>query len=395
MVIDFSFLRGPFRKIYYPKVLAAAGIIVLSFVVFIWLVVSKPEITPEPSREIINIVETATVELTDTRPTYRAYGTVQATRVADLRFAIDGEIESVSSQFRNGAMVEQGDVLAQVDTELLTIARNEIVEQRHAENINKEALETQFELRQRQFDRVSRMEAASVISTSSLDESTMALTEAENALNQSRSRAKQLDLAAKRAERNLREATLKAPFTGVISDVDIGKGKIVSNATRLGVITYLGNLEVAFVVPAEIYADAAAIKGAPVEIVWRSGNRVIRSSQGEIIRAEGSIATNEGGGRIYASVPDGANSIPPGSFVEVGVPSLLLGNVAVVPDTALFDNNIVYVIKDGRSSARIIEVLARSDGNIYIRGDIQNGDRIITTRIPSLGDGVLVKVIEQ
>ena len=48
-----------------------------------------------------------------------------------------------------------------------------------------------------------------------------------------------------------------------------------------------------------------------------------------------------------------------------------------------------------RSETRTIEVLARSEGLIYVRGDLRDGDKVITTRIPGLGDGVLVEAVGQ
>lgn len=390
-------ISSTLKKIAGPaaKVAMAAVILSLGFGGFKLLVATKAEVAPQPRKEVINRVETVAVALTDARPIYTAYGTVEATRKADLRFAIAGEIEAVSTRFRNGTVVRAGDELARLDTELLTIAREEIAEQRDAEEINLASLETQLDLRQRQFDRISQMKAASVASQARLDDTNLALTQSKNALSQSRSRLRQLDLALMRAERNLREARLLAPFAGVLSGVDVGIGKVITSATPLGAITDIDNLEVSFVVPAEVYAEAATLSGEPVTIIWKAGGRDVGALRGEVIRAEGSVTASEGGGRLYASLPGGEGSpeIPPGAFVEVRVPSLLLEGIAIVPDTALFDNDTVYVISGDRSEARTVEVLSRSEGRIYIRGDLRDGDRIITTRIPGLGEGILVKAV--
>ena len=135
-------------------------------------------------------------------------------------------------------------------------------------------------------DRISQMKAASVATEARLDDTTLALTQAMNALSQSRSRMKQLKLAIKRADRNLRDTRLLAPFSGVLSSVDVGVGKVISSTTPLGVITDINNLEVSFVVPAEVYAEAGQLKGDSVTVIWKAGGRSVLSVRGKIIRSE-------------------------------------------------------------------------------------------------------------
>ena len=179
-------------------------------------------------------------------------------------------------------------------------------------------------MRQRQFDRVSEMKAAAVASDSRLDDANLALIMARNALDQSQSRLRQLRLSLKRAERNLRESMLTAPFDGMLSDVSVGEGRVVSSANPLGVLTDLSSLEVSFVVPAEVYAESTSLIGDPVSITWKAGGRSVETVNGRIERAEGGVTAAEGGGRLYAALPvpdgDGRTAIPEGAFVEVRTP---------------------------------------------------------------------------
>lgn len=376
----------------FRKGAVAAGVLLFGVLLFNLLVATGPDVAPQQRQEIVNRVETVTVNLTDTRPVYVAFGKVEATRKAELRFTISGEIDHVDPGFRNGAIVNEGDELARLDTELLVIARDEIREQHEAEKLNVKALETELELRQKQFDRVSRMREEAVVSEARLDDSRLALTQATNMLSQARSRRAQLDLRLRRAERDLQEARLTAPFTGVISSVDVGVGKVVGNTVKLALLTDVSSLEVSFVVPSEVYAQSSQLIGDEVGIIWKAGGRDVVSLKGEVTRAEGQVTATEGGGRIYASIQQ-QGGVPPGAFVEVRVPSLPLKGVATLPDVALFDNDTVYVVKDGRSSARKVRVLARSEGKIFVSGPLAEGDRVIATRIPGLGEGVLVEAV--
>ena len=380
------------------KLIVALGILASGYGGYNYLLATQEVIEPQPRRETVRQVETVTVKLGDARPVYTAFGTVLAARTADLRFSISGEVESIANIFRNGRFVRKGDRLAALDTELLTIARNEINEQISNEKRNIDSLETQLVLRQRQFDRVSEMKAAAVASDSRLDDAKLALIMARNALDQSQSRLRQLRLSLKRAERNLRESMLTAPFDGMLSDVSIGEGRVVSSANPLAVLTDLSSLEVSFVVPAEVYAESASLIGDPVSITWKAGGRSVQTVNGRIERAEGGVTAAEGGGRLYAALPvpdgDGRTAIPEGAFVEVRLPTMLIEEVAVIPDVALFERDTVYVIEDGRAVARKVNVINRSDSLLYIEGDLQNGDVVITTRLPGLGKGVRVEAFK-
>ena len=73
---------------------------------------------------------------------------------------------------------------------------------------------------------------------------------------------------------------------------------------------------------------------------------------------------------------------------------MLIEEVAVIPDVALFERDTVYVIEDGRAVARKVNVINRSDSLLYLEGELQDGDIVITTRLPGLGKGVRVEAFK-
>ena len=63
-----------------------------------------------------------------------------------------------------------------------------------------------------------------------------------------------------------------------------------------------------------------------------------------------------------------------------------------MPESALYNGNTVYVIKDERLVARKVELVARIDNDILLRGGIKVGDRIVTTKFSEIGPGQKVEV---
>lgn len=379
------------------RLVAALVILGLGIGGFMYLVSSKPEVPSRPRSEEMRKVAVTIADRVSAAPVQQAFGTVTAARSADLRFAIGGEVASVEAVMRNGALVRKGEVLATLDTELLTLSVNDIAVQLAAEDANKIELQTQLTLRQRQFDRVNQMKAASVASEKRLDDAQLALSIAKNSLLQSNSRIEQLKIAKKRAERNLKDAVLRAPFDGALADVVIGSGQVLSSNTTLGKITDLNSLEVSFIVPAEIYAISNRLIGQDVEMTWTAGGRDVVTVTGTIDRTEGNVNANEGGGRIYANLPQSkAGEMPPipaGAFVEINYPTLMLEDVVILPEAAIFDRDHIFIVVEGRADRRQVEILSKSEGQVYVRGDLQNGDQVVSTRIPGLAQGTLVEVV--
>ena len=379
------------------KALVAIAIFAMGIVGFNILVATKPDIPERPKAPDIRIVEAATVAIITQQPNHKAFGTVEASRTADLRFNINGEVAAVLDKMQNGALVNSGDELARLDDEILRLSKQDIEIQIAAEADNLAELENQLNLRQSQFNRVNEMAVANVASERRLDEAKLALSMAKTAVRQSKSRRDQLNIRLKQTNRNLADSRLNAPFDGVLSNVTIGEGRVVSAQNVLGMLTDLSSLEVSFIVPAEIYADSANIVGKSVEVTWKSGGRDVKTVMAQIARAEGTVKASEGGGRLYATLPpaqaDGLAMIPPGAFVEITYPSAILTDIIILPETALYDNDNVYAIKNGMAQKRSIEIVSKTDGLIYVRGDLVDGEKVIITRLPGLGDGVRVRVV--
>jgi len=369
-------------------------ILIFGYVGFNYLVATKPEKPLQPRNEQVWTVKTAVVNFKAAYPEKSSFGQVEASRKSALNFNISGEVETVAEVFRNGNTVSKGVELARLDRDLLLIAKQEIMVQLDANKTNIEELAIQLDLRQKNFERINQMQAAAVTSQANLDEARLALSMAKNALQQATQQKNQLELSLQRANKNLEDAVLQAPFDGIISNVQIGRGLVLSPGISVGSMTDISSLEASFVVPSDVFADTDLLIGSEVKVIWRSGGREIKTLMSKVERAEGNIAVGQGGGRLYADIPvgdDGNWIIPEGAFVEIIYSSGRVENVAQLPEAALYDDNSIFVIKNDRTDRRRVEVVQKSEGLVYVRGDINDGDVVVATRLPALGDGILVK----
>ena len=372
--------------------LPALIILVFFGAVFNYLQATKQVVKPQALEEQIWTVRSVIAENKDARPLNQAFGTVIAAREAHLRFGVAGEVAMVSDKLRNGAAVRTGDVLARLDTERLQLALDTVEVQLQAEATQIKELTAQLALRQRMRERARSLFDKAVGSQAELDAAELAVSQASNQLAMATSRQAELKVVRRRHLKDLEDAVLKAPFDGSLSGVDLALGNQVSNAYLVATLTDLSSLEVSFVVSADIYANVNSLIGETVTLRWSSEGSVVSETQATISRAEVVVDKNEGGGRLYAELPDNAaRLVPPGAFVEVAYAGRLLAGAFELPEEALVGQTNVFVIENGRASQRNVSLLHRSPGRIWVRGDLKTGEKVIATRLPGIGDGLRVR----
>ena len=376
------------------RVLPALLILGFFISVYSWLQATKQVVKPQAPEEQTWIVQSVAVQQVDVQPLEQAFGTVVAAREAHLRFGVAGEVERVSNNLRNGADVKTGDILASLDTERLQLALDKVEVQIKAESTQIKEFTAQLALRQRMAERAQSLSEKGVGSQADLDGAELAVSQASNQLALAKSRLAELKVNLRRHRKDLEDAVLKAPFDGSLSSVDLALGNQVSNTYLVATLTDLSSLEVSFVVPADIYANVTNLIGQQVKLSWSSEGSVVSETTATITRAEVVVDRTEGGGRLYAELPnDAARSVPPGAFVEVSYFGRVLTNVIELPEEALVGRDQVFVIEQGRASQRQVVLLHRSPGLIWVRGDLKNGDKVIATRLPGIGNGLRVRTV--
>ena len=372
------------------------ALIILGFFIFVysWLQATKQVVKPQAPEEQIWTVQSVAVQKVDVQPLEQAFGTVVAAREAHLRFGVAGEVDLVSDNLRNGADVKMGDMLATLDTERLQLALDTVDVKIKAEATQIKEFTEQLALRQRMAERAQALFDKGVGSQADLDATELSVSQASNQLAMAKSNLAELKVSQRRHRKDLEDAVLKAPFDGSLVGVDLALGNQVSNTYLVATLTDLSSLEVSFVVPADIYANVTNLIGQQVSLSWSSEGRVVSETTATITRAEVVVDRTEGGGRLYAELPnDAARSVPPGAFVEVSYFGRVLTNVIELPEEALVGRDQVFVIEQGRASQRRVVLLHRSPGLIWVRGDLNNGDKVIATRLPGIGNGLRVRTV--
>ena len=403
-----------------PLLVLGAGVAVFRF-----LQATEPEVVREPDRERIWAVETVAASVGTARITVPLYGQVAAGRVVDLRPLVAGQVIEVGPGFLEGAPVAKSALLIAVDPfdfEATAAMRRADLAEAKARLGELEAdlagtrdrLERdrrQVALRRREVGRRERLLGAGNISQKALDDARLTLIQQNQALSERSNTEKRLmagvarqravidrvGISLARADRDLAETRLLAPFDGWLVDVAAQVGKRVATGDRVARLIDRGRLEVRFSVPNAVFGalrSEGGVIGRGIRVSWRLGGPP-RTLAARIVRVEGEIDPTSGGMVAFAAL----EGIPPGmplragAFVEVRLDGPELKGVVRLPEAALFEGAAVYRVGDGnRLEAVKAEIAGREGADIFVRGELAEGDRIVVTRLPEIAPGLKVAV---
>ena len=139
--------------------------------------------------------------------------------------------------------------------------------------------------------------------------------------------------------------------------------------------------------------QSADLVGRSVKVFWRVGGEPVQFDA-RIVRIGATIASDQGGVTIFArlNTPTQPVAIRPGAFVEVHVSDRRYTNVVRLPQTSIYDNNTVYVVKGDRLEARTVRVVGADGTFALVQGqNLEAGDKVVQTRLSTIGTGVKVE----
>ncbi|MGI9353298.1 MAG: efflux RND transporter periplasmic adaptor subunit [Rhizobiaceae bacterium] len=384
----------------------------------------KEEPPTRPPFKTVYSVESVIAQQGDFQPNLTVYGEVKASREVDLPSLVAGKVIWVNPNLKVGARIEEGAELFKIDpftfeTAMATAKSNhrETVA-RIAENEARIGIEEsgikrtrdQLVFAENDLERISALKTRGTATAKEVEDRAFIVSQRRQALEQS-----ELNLVAEKArldqwravltrhewaiaeaERDLSDTVFVAPSAGIVSEKNVAIGRLLG-VNDMAVSMYdVDRLEIHATLTDQrfgrIQSDEKGLIGRPVESVWNIGGEEYRFNA-TIERITAQIESNRGGVEVIAviSEPLKGSALRPGAFVELIVPDKMFRNHFRVPETSVYDNDTVYVIRDGALESRKIQVHAYDGENAIISGNLLDGDEILTTRIAEISDGIRVK----
>ncbi len=353
------------------------------------------------------------------------YGKTTARHSSPLSFPIAGCVREVSDSLRPGLSVQKGRKLAVLDTtrienqilsaqlrrRMLKAENSELVAKLRGARKLRAIYRKSLALGDKTVTRLKRLTDSGSVPVSSLEEAQIvrnekliALTNIDNTMAELSSAGvtlkRRIAIASAEEERasiDLKKSVLRAPHDGVVVSSAIQNGTCINDAQPVVEFVDSSLGELVFDVPVFVFQQMTR-NGDPIGVSFPfSARDSIHSDEfrATVQRISPKIDSSSHSIKLYAQISDtlSVNTLRVGQTVEARLPISKLVDVFKLPEETVFDDGFVYVIISQRLQKRTVELAGRDASFVYVRGDLKQDDRVLSTPLKLAMPGLQVEVL--
>lgn len=397
---------------------------------FALLAMRKPPAQAEIKERALR-VEVAEVRPEDVPVVISGFGEVRAIDEVALSPEVAGRVVEIHPRLRAGEVIPEGEVLFRINpadyeanVERAEGAagqlRSSLEAMRKQQVLDREMLATldrTYELMDTEYSRLKGLYEADEVGTlSGVERSEMGRNQAKtvrdqlaHALDIYPSRIQEIESGLQAAEaqvqlakNQLERTTVKAPFTARVKMETLEIGQIVAPGTPVVHLANDSALEISVPLDSRDARQWLQFAGDPAEgdTAWFSSTEPVICSirwsedpdahvwEGTVARVEAfdpqtrtlTVAVRIEGDQAH-SRDDSRLPLVDGMFCSVEIPGKLMEQVYRVPRWAVSFEGELYIAEGSRLESRQVEVVRQQGEESFVRGGLQQGDRVILTRL--------------
>ena len=355
---------------------------------------SRPKPRRQEVREAVALVETLVARRTNVVLQVSGMGTVAAMQEVSVQPQVSGLVVWKNPNLEAGAVLAKGE-------EMLHIEETDYLAVKQQQQAALERARVDLEL-ERSRAAVAAQEWEMLGEPSVADEAARAL-----ALRTPQLRAAQAALtaavsAAEKAERDVQRTRISAPFNCVVLDEAVDVGQLATPQTRAASIAGADACDVTVALPVRELAlfpwpDAAGNGGAAARVIYEDGNGGGGSWTGRVVRVLRNLDPAARLARVTVRIenpfdPSGPVPLLLGAYVRADIEGRSMDDVFALPDNVVHEGAVVWVMTgEQRLAVREVHVLRRRGNLVLVRQGLEDGDVVITSRLPSPIPGMKLK----
>jgi membrane fusion protein (multidrug efflux system) len=296
-------------------------------------------------------------------------GSLVAHEDSDVAAGATGKVVSVHVE--RGSVVKKGDVLVKLDSR---VASASLEEARAQVALAK----SQQQLADADCERSEKLSK----------EGSVSVAEYQRSQAQCRNAAAQLASVTARLtslEINVTDATIRAPFDGVVAERVVSVGEYVRADSKVVTLVALDPLRLQLTVPES--SAAFVQKDLPVEFTLTAAPNVVHKTKVAFVGA--GLRSGSRDLVVEALVANKDRALLPGQFATAKV-QLSEQQLPVVPRTAVLEDGArrkLFVVSDGRLEERFVQVSESSGESLGVMAGVRVGERVVAVAREDLRDG--------
>ena len=392
---DDSALGKTLKRVLLPLLIIFVGVAIHKLLV--WMRYVPPKIAVSKTAALVSTIQ---LQRTTERAVLVGYGTVEPSQTLEVRAQVTGHITGLGEEFEVGSRVRSGETIVSIDPRDYQIA----IEAQKA-NVARAEFELELEegnqvVARREWELLSDdLKSGEIGERLALRKPH--LREKQAALDAARSRLK-------KAELDLERTRIVSPFDGVVLEENVEIGKYVNSQTMLATLAATDEFFVKAKVPRKNlrWLDMESSGDLQASSVRLSDGQEDHSNtamwSAQVVRLLSDVDAAGRMARILISVTnpldppaDGAPLLI-GSFVRVEIEGRELRDVYRVPRTAVREGDVLWIVnEEGTLQFAPIEVVQSRNNVAVVRGDLREGQSVITSPLQGVLQGMEVRATDQ
>ncbi len=381
-------------KIIIPLIIIGMGVGVKFY-----LDITRPEPKRSHPEQKPILVETTVAKSTSKTVVVSTIGTVIPAKRIILLPEVGGKIVAQHKNLVPGGRIKKGRIVVRIDPSDFDLA----LEQQRAKVTQ---AKTDLEVEQGR-QSVAEREWSLIREEIRPSNTSKRLVTRKVYLESAQAHLKSAESGMKKAELDRNRTVIKAPFDALVTEDFVDVGQVVGQNTQIAVLVASSAFWVRASVPMDrlswiLLPGVSGKQGSPVRVFQQIGPGLSVERDGHVVKLLGELDPKGQMARILVEVKDplgpgddpNAPKLPLliGANVKLEIDGPILENTIEIPRLALREGNRIWV-KDAESKLAIrpVEIIWSGDFTIFVSGNIEPGEKIVTSQISIPVEGLMLR----